>query len=405
MQNAAEFVQGFLDEELGLDVPQVDPAAGSGRTRIAVLCSPLYSKNAQIDECVHWMPGWLGTDLEDVQDKGGLVNTIVANAQSNIDQTLAELQARSAIEEDPALKWSLSNEIENQTVVRSNLTELLLGLWREHGIIATPALSDGNCGVHTAMAFGNHISASIINGKDASDEDITQIVALVRKEISQMWKDASDDLLWQQIFQRFIEGRIDLRNWKVLTEPQVHTPSPRKGGRRRQKSMSFTPTPNKRAAGRRRAADGHARSGIPGEGGAGKQGAADGQETPGTLGEGVDAEPQGKLISGKGIEQCPDSIIVELPPSQPSKKKRVNSKEEGEEQEEDGQEAPPKKKRTGKKLPLEQTHTFNNLFSRFLADRGITYRTFLGIHRKNQVLLVFLVGIPLCWWVLSARLC
>ena len=171
--------------------------------------------------------------------------------------------------------------------------------------------------------------------------------------------------------------------------------------------MSGTPTPNKRPAGRRRAADGQAAP-IPDEGvdAAGKQRAAHGQATPGILDEGAGAPPQGKLISGKGIEQCPDSIVVEVPPSQPSQRqgqKRKPEEGQGERQEEDEQKDP-KKKRTGKRLPLESTHTFKAIFIRFLADRGITYRTFLDIHRKNKVHLVFLVGIPLCWLVLSAPL-
>ena len=120
---------------------------------------------------------------------------------------------------------SLRDEIERMTVQRDNLQDLLKDLWDQFQVIAKPTLCDGDCGVHMAVAFGENVPLGVLSGADAAPEDTLQIVAAYRAEIAAMWRSAADDILWQQVWQRFIEGRLDLRHWQELASPRDHNTS------------------------------------------------------------------------------------------------------------------------------------------------------------------------------------
>ena len=77
---------------------------------------------------------------------------------------------------------------------------------------------------------------------------------------------------------------------------------------------------------------------------------------------------QGKLLEGEGVEVREAQIVVGA-----------------------DQDTKPQKKRDGKKLPPEQTHTYERAFFRFLAEKGLTDKRFLDPHRKKMGCLVCLV--------------
>jgi hypothetical protein len=152
-----------------------------------------------------------------------------------------------------------------------------------------------------------------------------------------MWQAVSDDLLWQQIWQRFLEGRVDLRHWQAYVEREVYTPSPRKNKKRSQDVTPENPDGPKKT----------------------KQ-----KKSPDAKAQ----RQQGKLLEGEGVEVREAQIVVSA-----------------------DQDTKPKKKRDGKKLPPEQTHTYERAFFRFLAEKGLTDKRFLDPHRKKLGCLVCLV--------------
>ena len=177
MRRAPEFVQEFLDPELGLEVPGVGSGQPFEKTRIAVLCSPTYSLTAPLDHCVHWMPGWLGNEIDDVEDKDGLVQGIIEDSRQSIEKKMKVLRRRMETESEEMIRSTLQADLEELHLEKENLSEMLRQLWSVHNIIAKPVLADGNCGVHTALAFQENVSASVIAGKAANSADMDRIVA------------------------------------------------------------------------------------------------------------------------------------------------------------------------------------------------------------------------------------
>lgn len=279
MQSAPEFVQGFLDAELGLEVPGIGSVQPPAKTRIAVLCAPSYSLTAPLDHCVHWMPGWLGSEIDDVEDKDRLVQDMIEDSRRSMEKKMNVLHSRMETESDEMIRSTLESDLQELRLQQENLSEMLQQLWSAHNIVAKPVLADGNCGVHTALAFGENVSASVIAGKAASSADIDRIVAATRLELCHMWQSVSDDLLWQQIWQRFLEGRVDLRHWQAFVEREVYTPSPRKNKRRIQSVTPENPDGPKKTK-QKKVAD-------------------------------AKAQPrQGKLLAGDGVEVRQDQIVV-----------------------------------------------------------------------------------------------
>lgn len=340
MQSATSFVNGFLDAELCLDVSEISTPKPERKSRIAILCSPLYSRSADFQDCVHWIPGWCGDEIPDEVNKDALVEAIVNENTEKVKRRIASLNLERDQRTCLVEKASLEGEIEHLTVQTENLRDLLQSLWNDFNIIAKPTLCDGNCGVHMAMAFGEDVPSAALTGKEAASEDILQIVRAYRNELSEMWCQVAEDCLWQQIWQRFIEGRVDLRHWQKLAQP-VSTP-PRK---KRRKSMSMTP---------------------------------EGKKT---------AEPRlkGRLVSGDGVEVRPEAVPVVM------ENQTSSNVAADEEQLVLSTEQPKEKvKPTGKRLPAEKFITFSKALGRVLSENNLTYKNFIAAHREKRHVLVFL---------------
>ena len=327
MQSAATFVNGFLDSELNLEVPALVEPVSSGKSRVAILCSPLYSRSANLQDCVHWIPGWRGQDLPDTVNKEKLVESIIADSTDKNNQKINELTLRSQRETSEVMVLSLRDEIERMTVQRDNLQDLLKDLWDQFQVIAKPTLCDGDCGVHMAVAFGENVPLGVLSGADAAPEDTLQIVAAYRAEIAAMWRSAADDILWQQVWQRFIEGRLDLRHWQELASPVITTPP-----KKRRKSMSTTPPGKKSAA----------------------------------------KKCRGVLMEGDGVEVDVDEVSVQIGT-----------------EEKEAAEKPKRPKPTGKKLPAEKSITLTRAVKDVLSERNLRYQLFLQFHREKSHVLVF----------------
>ena len=90
-----------------------------------------------------------------------------------------------------------------------------------------------------SIAFDAQIP-SVVMGKDASMDDMMQIHMSHRDELGKLWEGVAHDVLWQEIWSRFTEGRVDLNRWRLQAQPEVHTP-PQKSRRKNRPKLPFTP--------------------------------------------------------------------------------------------------------------------------------------------------------------------
>ena len=281
----------------------------------------------------------MAKDLPDEVEAQALVDAIIADSVATAENEAGCLIRRMESEEDEGIKASLEHDIEILLAKKDNLVELLTQVWKSHGIIAKPTLCDGDCGVHMAMAFGEPVPATALMGRDAGPDDLQQVVAGYRNEIASMWCDVANDCLWQQVWQRFVEGRVDLQHWRKLADP-VATP-PRK---KRRKSMSFTPDGKRHRA-------------------------ASAKKTP----------KKPKLIPAAEADMPPESVAV-VADVQPADSAGAG----------DNAAEPKPKKRTGKSLPPEQKITFEKCLVKYLAEKKVTYLEWKAAHRDERHVLVYL---------------
>ena len=216
---------------------------------------------------------------------------------------------------------SIEDAIQRLQLKEANAAQMVQSLYTEHGLIAKPVSGDGSCGVHTAIAFCEKSLFTNVQGEDAEAHDTLSLVSAYRSELKSLWEKVSDDAVWQMVLQRFIDGRVDLKFWMEQTEP-VSTPVQKK----RKNKTAFTP----------------------------------------------DKEGAGSLL-GCG-EKKVDSVVVCAQNLECA---------EGQVEEDQESEPPKKTKRTGKPLPWDQKVTFPTKFSKFLSEKGITYREYIREHTRS----------------------
>ena len=273
-----------------------------------------------------------------------------------VAQLTQSLERVDPLQEDAAIfSWSIEEQIDVAKLQQSNLEALLDGLWQSFKILARPTAGDGNCGVQTTMCFLENAPLASVSAPSASDGDMRAIKRAHRQELSEMWRKVAADPVWQQIWSRFLRGRVDLRCWKEEVEEKHFTPERRQ--KKRRKSLPFTPD---------------------------KDG--------------------GKLIADAPPEVL--NVVVRLP-DDPAADSSGKPKE--------GDQAK-SKKRSGKRLEPAVRVKFEQEFQKFLAEKGLTYRCFNMAHQKAGCPMVCL-GLEwntdlqgfaeLFWWVLEllARVC
>ena len=336
---AEAFVNEFLSYEQQFEITEPNSDAGPASKRIAILCSALYSSKATLQECQHWIPGFQASDVGDTDRQKAWLEEVIRQDKQIFDQKTADLMveklALQSEESEPdevaLLVGAIDDQVEHLSVVHDNLVALLWGLWRDHGILAKPTQSDGNCGVHTVIAFCEGNVGACMKGPDAAPFHMKQLVASYRNEIATMWEEVCCCVLWQEIFERFIHDRVDLSRWRLQADPVPETPN--KGPKKNKCGGSATPNAKKKA---RRT-----------------------PFTPDKKGSALVSQPEEPIESAK----------VKLSPAVPQKKKR-----------------------TGKKSPPEQIASFDTYFERYVAEKGITYRRYLEKHRAQHAI-VWLVSV------------
>ena len=329
----AELRQGFRDAK----------GSEGKRSQVAILCAPLYNGDARLGECLHWIPGWRKQDIDSEQNVEDMFQKILADAEQQwnrkLDQARNDMDAlQIETDDDPVLqiqRESLEQYYDTIDVQKRNLLALLTEVYEKYDILARPTEGDGNCGIYTAIAFVENGPVCFAPAPDLLPQDQQAMSQADRKEFQQFWRTVSGDLMWQQVLERFIQGRVDLSRWKRELFPPATTPDrPKKAS----KTLPSTPV-------QKRKRDAEAAF-TPDSGGAGAL-----------------------LKCGHGSKR-PDSVTVVA--SQPAQEVE--------------EEAPKKKKPTGKRVPFEQSITFEKTFVRFLAEKGFKYTQWVAIHARNLVI-------------------
>ena len=91
--------------------------------------------------------------------------------------------------------------------------------------------------MHTALMFCENAPTALLAGEAAASEDMRQICNLYRAELGEMWRSVAGDPVWQQIWARFVEGRVDLSGWRSDMLAPTCTPSKKNKAKRK----SWTP--------------------------------------------------------------------------------------------------------------------------------------------------------------------
>ena len=280
-------------------------------------------------ECVHWIPGWLRSD----SDSPDLFEQITRDANESIQARLGAVQkdrfGNPFKEADltHAERLSLRNEVERLSDAHSNLMEMQLCLWNDHNLVSKGTIGDGNCGCEMLMSFSENVPASTIQGKIANRSDLLEIMAGYRRELRAMWESVAQDTFWQRVWNHFLCGRVDMKEWL---------------GRLQQSWFEQVPTTPPQAP---------------------KDTCFTSKTPPNTL----DPDPRHGRLLDQG-EPPIGHVVVAIPAP-------------------DGDEAgtnqPVKKRRTGKPREPSELITIEKYFQKWLAEKGLTYKNWTQHHFQD----------------------
>ena len=211
--------------------------------------------------------------------------------------------------------------------MHQNLLDMQLELFNDFALVSKGTVGDGNCGVEMLVGFFEGDRVPDFDGRVAEREDMLSIFNQYRIELADMWRSVSEVSCWQKVWKYFVAGRIDMTRWKMAIDLPSIPPA--------------TPSPKK-------------------------------CDLEGAVTPEKDRDRQtkrGKLLADGEVplDEVDIGSIVQTDTSEP----------------------PLKKKKTGKPRDPELVFTFERYYRKAMSERGITYRNWTNIH-KRDVRLVFL---------------
>ena len=232
MYNAVDFLAAIVPAAANLALP-VEPKPGQC-TRIAVLCAPNFDDQRPLDECIHWLPGWLGIEIDDpemaFQDA---VTATKENEEGLLDDLVDALRKA-----DEDIKDTISEQIEEVTEKFRALYNMQCWFWERHQVVVRDVPGDGNCGVEMVMNFSEDGSHHVKPGERAPREDLLPVLHAYRLQLKEHWLKVRFDPDWQQMWVHLCGGRMDLHAWaRAHLSKQETTPQKRK----RIEGLPFTP--------------------------------------------------------------------------------------------------------------------------------------------------------------------
>ena len=287
------------------------------------MCCHVGWGHAHLDQCVHWIPGWLRSpdDPADLYDK--IVNHSSQAMQVELDQLGGPPEADSDAELAAAEQASYSEQVFGITKAHDNLTQMQLHLWNEHSIASRGTVGDGNCGIETIVCLQD--PAAAVWGEQAARPDMLDIFTAYRRELKAMWESVCRDVWWQKLWHRFVGNRLSMEEWKGLleSEPAAMPCTPPQHEQKQNRAAAVTPE----------------KSFAP-----------------------------GKLLAiGEGEPELEEVLVAMGPEGEEPPKKRP--------------------KPTGKLRDPQLFITFDAFFPKYLAEKGMTYKLWLHEHAQGgQVL-------------------
>ena len=277
--------------------------------------------DASLEQCVHWIPGWHRC----AEDPPDLFAHINAEKDAAMQERIQIIE-KEHFGGDPAvaavMATSKAEAMEDIAESHKNLTDLLVTLWNDYQIVAKGTVGDGNCGVETLMSFEENMASAGGVGKLAARKDILEIMKAYRQDLAGMWEKVSHDAFWQRIWKHFVKGRVNMKPWMDQLGPDAG-------------EQVQTPDPKRKA------------------------------EISETTPPKVMKKHKGKILGDQADEPM-EMVAVAMP--------------------EDGAEATEKKKkkRTGKARDLADLITLDKYLPRFLAENGMTSRSWTAKHRETK---------------------
>jgi hypothetical protein len=136
-----EFVSAILPDGLWSND---SGAEDSEECLVCILCKVDFDKDVNLDECLHWIPGWFSKDLPHAQE---LSNQWLSDFEDLENKELVDLNEKK----DYALEEVVANALEFD-IARcerrlSNYKDMVQTMQADHGIICHDTCKDGNCAV------------------------------------------------------------------------------------------------------------------------------------------------------------------------------------------------------------------------------------------------------------------
>ena len=203
-------------------------------TRVAVLCACDFDDERPLDQCIHWLPGWRGEEIQEseVVFRAALESTKAA--ESNLLDELVD-QLRTC-EED--LKDSISDQICEVQSKYEALFNMQIWFWETHQVVIRDVVADGNCGVEMLMNFTENGSHHLDPQEQADRDSILPVLNSYRSQLKDFWLQVKEEKVWQELWYHLCHGMMDLRSWAAEHLKALETTPQR---RKRNEKLPFTP--------------------------------------------------------------------------------------------------------------------------------------------------------------------
>ena len=221
--DAVDFLAGLVPEAREFELP-AETSHGQ-LTRVAVLCAADFDDRRAHEHCIHWVPGWLGSEIEDAATAFQLAVTATKEREDGIMDELVDRLRRV----DGDVSKTVKAEMEMVTEKFRRLLNMQCWFWEEHSIVVRDVLGDGNCGVEMLMYFSERGSHHLRPGEEASRHDLLPVMSDYRSQLKKFWMEVRHDPRWQHLWSCFCGDHMDLRAWaKDNLKKSETTPKKRK---------------------------------------------------------------------------------------------------------------------------------------------------------------------------------
>ena len=228
LHDVAEFMQAVLPDGVEPDAVTIDT---SKPVAVAVLCHASFKKEAPVNLCVHWVPGWLVNEHPEADKLSKLWKSEEEDAeQAKLVEAYENMQSASDLPSVTIMEAEIALCEERL----ANFSKMASELWRHHGIFFRNTNADGNCGIETLLRLEKPAAES-------SEIDALSFKA-AREELQGLWSSTTGSPAWRSLWQTFCFERAETETADKQVETGDKQVTPERPGKQNPE-CPFTPDP------------------------------------------------------------------------------------------------------------------------------------------------------------------